>query len=983
MPIYLGGNNITGGFTTEEKRQFNNSINLINEQMNTKANKEDLDSKIWSMDNMGQDIKEAMAGQVTRDRLSNVICGRDFEVNQTKAYPGISCTVNNAPKGKNITIKCKITIKNTMNGIRFTYSYGSAYQDNNFVDKPLLNVEKVYEHTWENTSDRVITSFFIGVNSNSSSANLNALIKEVRLYIDGKEHFDFDMQNDTGLTDLTDYNYTLASRKFIKDAIGSLNTDVTVTKLDSSIFGKKYEVSGFTYAYPKVYLVKFKQQYPSGNIKFSFKVTPKNRMDYVKITTNAWQSPEYQIRVIYPNETTLIEGSIAPTREFDMLGISLSTSSPTACLDGIYEDFIIKIDDNIVDFEMATASINEEEGKTIVDVSEEQYLVASKLYVKEHTDKSIEALQDNFKHGDKTIHYNALNEDIVGNCFYIHKISAYPGIKFNLNLKINQGQRVQLVYKAKIIEGNTGHHCTFNYGGSYSTLQCNATEIGKVQEVKSNVMEFSADKTITMVSIAKNSNNPNTTCHQYIYDPCVVVDGVRYPLTEGMLKEDSDALTLQSIKEEVPILATKKFVEDSINTALNGIEKREFVLPFVNNLYVVQGSKRKQSVPIFIDYLYNGNKDKILFENGEDRAYIREAILSPNSQSANILNTKETLKFKSETLNVSDVTFNKISIEEKTPNGKIRLLTIGDSVTAGAITEKQYWAVARELFALEDIDRKRNSDVMFLGSNNVRNTTINYNGVEKQVKSCACGISSWSLNHWLTNSSSHFVYDNNGTPTFSILKWIERYRTHLDDGTKLELGDSRLGTEITSSNIDNIQCCTPNIVYINSTHNGGTIEQHEQMIEIIQREIPGCKIIVGSPMPLTGTWHKEKYVGKDWLDDEGCITGPNYSWGGGYGTSRIESLNYYTQRERENADNTFYFMPQVVTMPTVESLEYDLVDCGVKMMKQPTKVNQLPKEHPSTLTHKIWGYELYALLKYISGIEQGVTNNFDTVPLFN
>ena len=35
------------------------------------------------------------------------------------------------------------------------------------------------------------------------------------------------------------------------------------------------------------------------------------------------------------------------------------------------------------------------------------------------------------------------------------------------------------------------------------------------------------------------------------------------------------------------------------------------------------------------------------------------------------------------------------------------------------------------------------------------------------------------------------------------------------------------------------------------------------------------------------------------------------------------------------------------------------------------------------VTHKIWGYELYALLKYISGIEQGVTNNFDTVPLFD
>lgn len=142
------------------------------------------------------------------------------------------------------------------------------------------------------------------------------------------------------------------------------------------------------------------------------------------------------------------------------------------------------------------------------------------------------------------------------------------------------------------------------------------------------------------------------------------------------------------------------------------------------------------------------------------------------------------------------------------------------------------------------------------------------------------------------------------------------------------------------------------------------------MIEIIRSEIPDCKIIVGNPMPLTGTWHKEKYVGIDWLDDAN-ITAPNYNWGGNYGTSRIKSLKYYIDKEKKN--DWFFFMPQCVTMPTVEALEYDLVDCGVKQMKQVTKLNQLPKEHPSTLTHKIWGYELYALLKYISAINSETT----------
>ena len=47
MSIYLGDNNITGGFTAEEKKQFNNSINLINEQLDTvKSNLGELEKNV-------------------------------------------------------------------------------------------------------------------------------------------------------------------------------------------------------------------------------------------------------------------------------------------------------------------------------------------------------------------------------------------------------------------------------------------------------------------------------------------------------------------------------------------------------------------------------------------------------------------------------------------------------------------------------------------------------------------------------------------------------------------------------------------------------------------------------------------------------------------------------------------------------------------------------------------------------------------------
>ena len=47
MPIFVGGNNITGGFTTEEKNYFNNSIDLIKEQLDNKANKSDVDTSFF------------------------------------------------------------------------------------------------------------------------------------------------------------------------------------------------------------------------------------------------------------------------------------------------------------------------------------------------------------------------------------------------------------------------------------------------------------------------------------------------------------------------------------------------------------------------------------------------------------------------------------------------------------------------------------------------------------------------------------------------------------------------------------------------------------------------------------------------------------------------------------------------------------------------------------------------------------------------
>ena len=751
------------------------------------------------------------------------------------------------------------------------------------------------------------------------TTNLDGVYENIKIWVDGELKGITDVVVNGGsyrkIEEEVDF---LATQKFVEEKI----SDINLNQFNTEIFGNEYRIEMDTGKWL--------------NIRFNFDTPIKNGTIRVRGIVNLDNDDNMKILdniiTCKGGVDTFIDVSKEVTESIDYVAFK-TPDGMNYNYTGTYKDFIITVDDKIIPYTVTPTPIT--------TVYPKPNFAVNKDYVKEALDK---------------LKINISNE-------YMERFNLYPLDSNVINPPSDflNGAIVNIEIDGISNEDYKKGLFIRRLSNSYSWATianidvCCGDETDKIfsSQLANYSGKVTMDNTCTYVFKAIN---------RHIGTLKITIDFNKITANTNTLYTKEQTLLSREVIKNV-----------------KGLNETVTKLPFVNNLYVVQGSKRKQSVPIFIDYLYNGSKDKILFENGEDRTYIREAVGYPNSQSVNIQNTKETLKFKSDTLNVEDITFNKISIAENTENGDIRLLIIGDSVTAGAITQKQYWAVANELFAKEDIDRNRTSKVMFLGSNNVRKETVEYNGKTKDIKSCACGVSSWSLKDWLTSTSSHFVYNNNGTPTFSILKWIERYRTHDDNGNKLTLGQGT-GTLITTDNIDNIQCCTPNIVYINSTHNGGSIAQHEEMIDIIRNEIPDCKIIVGNPMPLTGTWNKEKYVGIDWLDDNN-IQGPNYDWSGNYATSRIESLNYYVEKERNN--NWFYFMPQCVTMPTVESLEYDLVDCGVKQMKQVTKVNQMPKEHPGTLTHKIWGYELYALLKYISGVEQGATNNFDTVPLFD
>ena len=785
-----------------------------------------------------------------------------------------------------------------------------------------------------------------------------------------KEEIERQIQDGT-LANLTIADGSITKEKLSEDIeLGVADGSITLEKLNCNVLGTSYYANiSSDYASFKITNTKIVGQ--TFRVKFKMELLQAHKGQYLRVYTSSLAGAK-TIIITTPKLNTVQEYDV--TLEYNnsvtVDSINIGAFGENTVFNAYIRDLQIFIDNEIY-IDLYKIESNSEL------IIKDDFILADKDYVTEEINK--------LNIPNKLDKNELINKTVKGYRVAIRQTSYGSGMKFIFD----DGNDVKYVADDKI---------TVNFRCRYQSLfQGGLGLYNKSNKSLFHFGDFRTDNTIGYLRLYNASVTATDT--GYIND-------LRFDVYKNLDFEIQDIYVKindkvyypkrlwypeSTIVEETPLvlddnsIATKSFVEDLIR----GIHKQDFELPFVNNIYTVKSSKNFFGVPIFLDYLYGKYQgtDRIIFDTDNDRQYVYPL----RSLNKSMVNTKVNYKVKSETLNVQDVKFNHICIDGNLNTDNIRLLIIGDSVTAGAITKQQYWSVCAEHFAKEDIIKNRDSKFMCLGSNNFKTTTVEFDGKTKEVTAGACGISSWSLNSWLTNVSdttnydkpnglNGFTYVDNGETKFSILKWIERFRNYDDNGNKLELG-SGTGTWINANNINKVKCCTPNVIYINSTHNGGTIEEHEEIINIIKQELPNCKVIVGNPMPLLGTYYPDKYV-DEWVDDSMLRELPNYGGQGEYLGTRLESLKYYVKKEKEDTTNSFYFMPQVVITPTIEGYEYDLVDNGFKQMKKIT-TQSLPKEHPGTLTHKIWGYELYALLKYISGVEQGVTNNFDTVPLFD
>lgn len=666
--------------------------------------------------------------------------------------------------------------------------------------------------------------------------------------------------------------YTIANESITNEQIK--DRQISIEKIESSIQGISFQVNNKI----NTVALKLKKSYTGATlIRVKFDMQIEDNDQIITITTNQIDGNESTAIKLYkrnPDFKTIDISYTTREKEFNTIYIKERFGN----LKGFIKNLVIWINDKLV-------SVILNENDYIINTTNLERFV----YESELNDK----LNDYSKNISKRTN-NGYHIISTGNYYRSTNYFSFD------NIVVNKGDEISIFARIRLLSKITG-------AGTFLNLKTSDNfSLGEIIFTKYNnrIGELIPIKIDVINATYKEVSNFEITSYGNfnleIYDLYFTVNGKPfYPIR---ISSSSDTVVTECDYGDPNSLATKSFVEDLVN----GIHKSSYKLPFVNNIYTVKSSENFFGVPIFLDYLYGEYKgtNRIIFDTNNDRQYVYPL----RSLNKNIINTKTSYKVKSETLDVSDIKFNHICIDENVNTDNIRLLIIGDSVTAGAITKQQYWSVCAEYFAKEDLIRNRECKFMCLGSNNFRKTEVELNGKTKEVSAGACGISSWSLNNWLktvSNPSSFdnvgglngFTYVENGETKFSILKWVERFRNYDENGNKLELGDGT-GTWITENNINKIVCCIPNVVYINSTHNGGSIEEHEKMISIIKEEIPDCKVIVGNPMPLLGTYYPDKYT-DEWVDDALLRELPNYGGEGGYLSTRINNLKYYVEKEKK------------------------------------------------------------------------------------
>lgn len=428
--------------------------------------------------------------------------------------------------------------------------------------------------------------------------------------------------------------------------------------------------------------------------------------------------------------------------------------------------------------------------------------------------------------------------------------------------------------------------------------------------------------------------------------------------------------------------------------ALDGGEKEDLVAYAPNYIYAVYNANninRNYAQRLWLAHCLSGNQfigSDLSFKGGPRFQNIIPVFESSKSESdvSYVISGKS---YNDKNISSKLRIVNSASSKSVTP----KILVIGDSVTNGygsgsnkseSWLPNQYWAYAKMFFEMDKIDGGDNSNeynAVFIGGNSAGNFTINYNGVQRLVRAAAVGKGGATIDELYTSTWGGDGTINpfyNGS-TFSILYYINRYRTMDDLGVRLVSNSSNpagqtvtgsdgnqytIGTQITSQALlAQYDVCTPSCVVISMTHNTTLANFQtyaQQVITTIHGELSNATITFLT-IDETGTYFP--------------IDFPDYNATQITYTNTLHSKNVsiynYLASSVEDEDNNVYVLganfvqPTAESYPTIKYFESDSV-LGNEWLNVMNPEVSGPNYHMNNKGHSAVGYALYAFLKYIN-----------------
>lgn len=348
-----------------------------------------------------------------------------------------------------------------------------------------------------------------------------------------------------------------------------------------------------------------------------------------------------------------------------------------------------------------------------------------------------------------------------------------------------------------------------------------------------------------------------------------------------------------------------------------------------------------------------------------------------------------------------DVSIPMISIRNKaTENKKIRLLCIGDSVTAGTLAHynkpypespSTYWEWTKCLF---EMDKMQNGDSGFffesLGNQIQSNFSgtkfdIDFNGLKKKdVRAFANAVGGTSSDLYLTPNlyggmiNPFYSPDKN---TFSLKYWVDNYRTLIvkDDGTTERCTLLNKGT-LAPDDTTQYNVCEPTHVLISlvfndlydekSNHREIYKQNFDTILNSIKEEYPNVKVLLGFP-DVPSSYFMRYY--------------PEYFQNSEYDTQHPMNMFYGRARNMHNScalmtkdvmeickdhDNAYfvpiYFVtPGPIGMPTRNISELGSLALNDQRLKLFDSTDNEPICHPNCIAHANFAYQIYSMIKYL------------------